>query len=154
MIGNVDKRCIELGEYIVNTNATVRQAAHVFGISKSTVHIDVTKRLAAISPALAEEVNKILQENKAQAFASQCWKTSDGYAGKLFIDFSVCKELKQIAEEGGIASFSFVFADMETGDDRLQVSNTAHNVETKKGIPVQMGKIKFVKGEESNENDA
>lgn len=95
-----------------------------------------------------------LQENKAQAFASQCWKTSDGYAGKLFIDFSVCKELKQIAEEGGIASFSFVFADMETGDDRLQVSNTAHNVETKKGIPVQMGKIKFVKGEESNENDA
>lgn len=66
MIGNVDKRCIELGEYIVNTNATVRQAAHVFGISKSTVHIDVTKRLAAISPALAEEVNKILQENKAQ----------------------------------------------------------------------------------------
>lgn len=66
MIGNVDKRCIELGEYIVNTNATVRQAAQVFGISKSTVHIDVTKRLSIISPALAAQVHKILQENKAQ----------------------------------------------------------------------------------------
>ena len=38
----VEKRCIELGEYIVRTNATVRQAGMVFGISKSRVHIDVT----------------------------------------------------------------------------------------------------------------
>lgn len=66
MNGNVEKRCIDLGEYIINTKATVRQAADVFGISKSTVHIDVTKRLSAIAPNLAAQVNKVLQENKAE----------------------------------------------------------------------------------------
>lgn len=66
MIKNVNNRCIELGEYIVKNKATVRQAAAIFGISKSTVHIDVTKRLSQISPLLASEVNRVLQENKAQ----------------------------------------------------------------------------------------
>ncbi len=60
------KRCIALGEYIVKNGATVRKAAEAFGISKSTVHIDVTKRLAEISPSLAERVNAVLQKNKAE----------------------------------------------------------------------------------------
>ena len=60
------KRCILLGEYIVENKATVRKAAEVFGVSKSTVHIDVTKRLKQISPSLAFEVNAVLQENKAE----------------------------------------------------------------------------------------
>ncbi|MBR2100798.1 MAG: sporulation transcriptional regulator SpoIIID, partial [Eubacterium sp.] len=47
MVNNSELRCRELGEYIVKTKATVRQAAEVFGISKSTVHMDVTKRLSA-----------------------------------------------------------------------------------------------------------
>lgn len=63
---NIEKRCITLGEYIAENRATVRKAAEVYGISKSTVHIDVTKRLSRISPALYEEVNGVLQENKAQ----------------------------------------------------------------------------------------
>ena len=66
MIGNVEKRCIELAHYILETNATVRQTAMVFGVSKSTVHNDVTKRLASINPLLCSEVKEILQENKAQ----------------------------------------------------------------------------------------
>ena len=66
IFSNSDNRCIELGKYIIETKATVRQAAKVFGISKSTVHIDVTKRLSRIQPGLAMEVNDILQENKAQ----------------------------------------------------------------------------------------
>lgn len=66
MNNNKDDRCVELGEYIIDTKATVRQAAEVFGISKSTVHIDVTKRLSKISPNLARQVNEVLQENKAQ----------------------------------------------------------------------------------------
>lgn len=66
MIGNVDKRCIEIGEYIRDTGATVRQAASVFGISKSTVHIDVTKRLHDIDKILYDEVKAVLEENKAQ----------------------------------------------------------------------------------------
>lgn len=64
--GNVEKRCIEIGNYIKDTGATVRQAGAVFGISKSTVHIDVTKRLYEIDRILYDEVNKILQENKAE----------------------------------------------------------------------------------------
>ncbi len=66
MIGNVDKRCVEIGEYIRDTGATVRRAAAVFGISKSTVHIDVTKRLKDIDKMLYDEVKKVLEENKAQ----------------------------------------------------------------------------------------
>ncbi len=66
MFKNNEIRCIELGEYIIETKATVRQTAEVFSISKSTVHTDVTKRLSKISPALAKEVDKVLQENKAQ----------------------------------------------------------------------------------------
>lgn len=66
MIGNVDKRCVEIGEYIRDTGATVRHAAAVFGISKSTVHIDVTKRLRDIDKLLYDDVKKVLEENKAQ----------------------------------------------------------------------------------------
>ncbi|MCH5320377.1 MAG: sporulation transcriptional regulator SpoIIID [Eubacterium sp.] len=66
MIGNVEKRCIDLGHYIVETRSTVRQAATVFGISKSTVHNDVTKRLSVINPLLCSEVKEVLEENKAQ----------------------------------------------------------------------------------------
>ncbi|CCY67361.1 sporulation transcriptional regulator SpoIIID [Clostridium sp. CAG:678] len=66
MIGNVDKRCVEIGEYIRDTGATVRRAAAVFGISKSTVHIDVTKRLRDIDKLLYDDVKKVLEENKAQ----------------------------------------------------------------------------------------
>lgn len=66
MIGNVEKRCIDLGHYIVETKATVRSAAAVFGISKSTVHNDVTKRFSVINPLLCSEVKEVLEENKAQ----------------------------------------------------------------------------------------
>ena len=65
MTTRVENRCIELGEYIVSTSSTIRKTAAVFGISKSTVHIDVTERLKTISPALAKEVDKVLQQNKA-----------------------------------------------------------------------------------------
>lgn len=63
---DVGTRCIELGQYIADTGATVRQTAEVFGISKSTVHIDVTERLREIKPTLYSEVEKVLQLNKAQ----------------------------------------------------------------------------------------
>ena len=65
MTENAQNRCIVLGEYIVKNKATVRKAAQVFGISKSTVHIDVTKRLSQIAPNLAGSVAEVLKENKA-----------------------------------------------------------------------------------------
>lgn len=66
MTKNVELRCIELGKYIAENKTTVRQTAKVFGISKSTVHMDVTKRLEEISPLLADKVNIVLQDNKSQ----------------------------------------------------------------------------------------
>lgn len=62
----VEDRAVELGEYIVTNKATVRAAAKVFGISKSTVHMDVASRLSRISPSLYHEVREVLDVNKAQ----------------------------------------------------------------------------------------
>ncbi len=62
----VEKRCNILAKHIISNKATVRQTAKIYGVSKSTVHIDVTKRLSQTNPALAKEVSKVLEENKAQ----------------------------------------------------------------------------------------
>ena len=66
MKGTVDRRTVILGEYIVENKATVRDAAKSFGISKSTVHKDVSKRLKSIDPKLYTEVKSVLDVNKAQ----------------------------------------------------------------------------------------
>ena len=60
------QRAETLGKYIVTHAATVRETAKVFGISKSTVHSDVTKRLKYTSPGLCAEVRKVLDVNKAE----------------------------------------------------------------------------------------
>ncbi|MBR2042794.1 MAG: sporulation transcriptional regulator SpoIIID [Clostridia bacterium] len=57
-------RAVMLGEYIVETGATVRKAAKVFNVSKSTVHKDVTDRLKHSVPSLYNEVRIVLQKNK------------------------------------------------------------------------------------------
>lgn len=62
----IEERAVEIATYIIENNATVRQAARQFGISKSTVHKDVTDRLAHINPALALEARKILDTNKSE----------------------------------------------------------------------------------------
>ena len=66
MKGTFDRRAVMLGEYIVESNNTVRGAASKFGISKSTVHKDVSQRLEVIDPNLYKEVKKVLELNKAQ----------------------------------------------------------------------------------------
>lgn len=59
-------RAIQLAQYIISTNGTVRSAAKRFGISKSTVHVDVTKRLKNSNPTLYNQVRKIIELNKAE----------------------------------------------------------------------------------------
>ena len=54
------------GRYIVDTKSTVRSTAKVFGVSKSTVHMDVTRRLEHIDPELHAAVKAVLDENKAE----------------------------------------------------------------------------------------
>lgn len=63
---SIEKRAIELAHYIINSKDTVRGAASKFGISKSTVHKDLSERLLKINPVLAKEVRKILDKNKAE----------------------------------------------------------------------------------------
>ena len=62
----LEKRATDLGFYILETRATVRAAAKKFGISKSTVHTDVSKRLKGIDFELYERVRDVLEENKAE----------------------------------------------------------------------------------------
>lgn len=62
----IEERAVEVGCYIVETKATVRQAAQKFGISKSTIHKDSTERLEVINPALAEQVRNVLDINKSE----------------------------------------------------------------------------------------
>ena len=62
----IEARAVEVACYIIETRATVRQAAKKFGISKSTVHKDCAERLRTINPSLAAEVRKILDVNKQE----------------------------------------------------------------------------------------
>ena len=62
----IEERAIDIANYIIDCNATVRQTANQFGISKSTVHKDVTERLSQINPALAREARKVLDVNKSE----------------------------------------------------------------------------------------
>lgn len=62
----IEERAIEIANYIIEEKATVRQTAKKFGISKSTVHKDVTERLCAFNPALAGEAARILDLNKSE----------------------------------------------------------------------------------------
>jgi len=62
----IERRVLKAAEYIASTGATVRQAARVLGVSKSTVHKDLQTRLPQLSGALAREVNAVLSRNKAE----------------------------------------------------------------------------------------
>ncbi len=66
MKGNMEERAQELALYIIENKSTVRAAAQKFGISKSTVHKDLSERLPAINRNLYQQVKEILNENKAE----------------------------------------------------------------------------------------
>ena len=62
----IEKRAIEIANYIIEERTTVRQAAKKFGVSKSTVHKDVTDRLMQVNPTLAKQARKVLDVNKSE----------------------------------------------------------------------------------------
>lgn len=62
----IENRVFEIAKYILDTNCTVRAAAKKFEVSKSTVHKDLVERLPQLSQSLADDVRKILDENKAE----------------------------------------------------------------------------------------
>ncbi len=62
----IQRRVMEISNYIIESSATVRQTASVFGVSKSTVHKDVTERLPLLNDVVAAKVRHILDNNKAE----------------------------------------------------------------------------------------
>ncbi len=66
MFNDYEERAIELGRYITQSKSTVRAAAKKFGVSKSTVHSDITTKLKRIDPELYSEVRKVLDINKEE----------------------------------------------------------------------------------------
>lgn len=62
----IEERVLNIAVYIIENNSTVRDTAKRFGVSKSTVHKDVSERLLQINPNLAQEVRKVLEVNKAE----------------------------------------------------------------------------------------
>ena len=79
----IEERAIMVAEFIIENNATVRQAAKQFGISKSTVHTDCTSRLKLINPMLAKEVRSILEINKQERHIRGGMATKEKYLHKM-----------------------------------------------------------------------
>lgn len=75
----IEERVIEIANYIIDNKATVRQAAKHFGISKSTVHKDVTERIIQVNPTLASDARKILDVNKSERHIRGGMATKEKY---------------------------------------------------------------------------
>ncbi len=81
MRDSVSDRAVVLGEYILDTGATVRATANVFKISKSTVHKDVTERLSRDDPQLYKQVKCVLEKNKQERHIRGGMATRRKYKG-------------------------------------------------------------------------
>ena len=78
----IEERVLLIAQYIIENNATVRQAAKHFGISKSTIHKDATERLEQINPSLAQETRKVLNVNKSERHIRGGLATKEKYLHK------------------------------------------------------------------------
>lgn len=77
----MEARACDLAEYLLANNTTVRDAAKQFGVSKSTVHKDLTERLEKINPALYQQVRQLLDRNKAERHIRGGMATRRKYKG-------------------------------------------------------------------------
>ena len=75
----IEERAVAIANYIIENNATVRQTAKRFGISKSTVHKDVAERLTHINPALAKQARIVLDINKSERHIRGGMATKEKY---------------------------------------------------------------------------
>ncbi len=82
MKGNIEERACRAAQYIIESRATVRAAARKFGISKSTVHKDLSERLPRFNRALYEQVKAVLDENKAERHIRGGIATRKKYKGE------------------------------------------------------------------------
>ncbi len=82
MYTNIEQRACDLAVFIIENKATVRTAASHFGISKSTVHKDLTERLPRLNPSLYGQVRKLLDINKAERHIRGGMATRRKYKGE------------------------------------------------------------------------
>lgn len=82
MYSRIEERACDLAAYIVENKATVRAAAAKFGVSKSTVHKDITERLRRVQPALYSQVRALLDRNKAERHIRGGLATRRKYRGE------------------------------------------------------------------------
>lgn len=82
----IEERTVDIANYIVENNATVRQTARAFGISKSTVHKDVSERLRSVDKGLADMVRKVLDVNKAERHIRGGLATKEKYLRKKTLE--------------------------------------------------------------------
>ena len=75
----IEERAVEIASYIIEKNATVRQAAREFRVSKSTVHKDCTERLLQLNPILAKQVRHVLDVNKQERHIRGGMATKEKY---------------------------------------------------------------------------
>jgi len=78
----IEERAVEIANFIIDNNATVRQTAKQYGISKSTVHKDMTERLYELNPSLAGQVRKVLDVNKSERHIRGGLATREKYLSK------------------------------------------------------------------------
>lgn len=78
----IEERAVEVAKFMIHTNATVRETAKKFGISKSTVHKDITDRVERIDPDLAQSVRRVLEVNKAERHIRGGMATKEKYLHK------------------------------------------------------------------------
>lgn len=78
----IAQRAMDIAAYIIEHNATVRQAAKEFEVSKSTVHMDCQSRLPQINSAMATEVRKVLDVNKSERHIRGGLATREKYLHK------------------------------------------------------------------------
>jgi len=78
----IEERAIEVANYIIRYNATVRQTAKLFGVSKSTIHKDITDRVEKLDPDLAKSVRQVLEVNKAERHIRGGMATKEKYLKK------------------------------------------------------------------------
>lgn len=81
MKGNIEERAVSLAQYIIENKTTVRAAAVKFGISKSTVHKDISERLPQFNRSLYLQVRRVLDVNKAQRHIRGGMATRRKYRG-------------------------------------------------------------------------
>ena len=82
MHNQIEERTKKLGIYMIEQNATVRAAAAKFGVSKSTVHKDLTERLRKVDPTLFQQVRSVLEQNKAERHIRGGLATRRKYKGE------------------------------------------------------------------------